>query len=542
MANCIEGSAEVYQASFEKPWNKRRIQHLYNRMGTGASRTDIEWALTLTPAQVVDTLIDEAINSAIPTEDQYPLVTNHVYGFPSAGNNGDMYFNFLRDLVENPLRYKLVLFWSGHFVTENKISETRSSYLHYYLTNLHLNAFGDFKEMTKSIGLTPVMLSYLNGNRNYRNAPNENYARELLELFTMGPGNYTQNDIEEIARLLTGWRTEWNPYYISYDDEGNEIHTTNNNFISEFNQRILSENLHDWGTKEIMGKTRTPSEETQDEAYQEYLWLHDEVIFSEENADIIARFICGKLYQFYVYDEIDETFVESLAITFKNSNWQIEPVLRQLFKSEHFFDDKTIGGNIKSPLEYMLGFLRKAGLVYNEDYFRGPETTPHPTIPDVTISYFQYQLHRVFHDCTDIGQTLLAPPNVAGWEGGKAWITENTLVKRWDKLDGKIDFFKNVPLASTQVKFQQLVKDLTEDFTGNPNITDPAVVTEAIARHFIIADLSFSTLEAATGVFKSIVPQNYFDDGTWSLDFHTIPRQFIDLMIFLIKLPEYQLN
>lgn len=547
MPNCITGSIEVYEPSPEMPWNKRRVQHLYNRMGMGASVADIDWALSLSPAEVIDTLVDEAVALPIPDETVFDWIHAPIYD--NGINNGrlfDLRRQFFTGLIENGLKYKMVLFWSNHFVIEHSSSVWFATWMYHYLYHLHDNALGDFLEMTKATGLTAAMLRYLSGDKNIASAPNENYARELLELFTMGPGengdNYTQTDIEEIAKLLTGW-------------EVGRLHNLNGDGTAEPpfavypHDRFLSVPQHDWTTKVIMGQTRTPTEQSQDEAYQAYQWLHHQVLFKERDHEI-AKFICQKIYRFFINEEVNEDIVQELATTFRTGDWQIAPVLKQLFKSQHFFDAKTIGGNIKSPIEYLCGFIKQSDLEYEVDWFG--INVPIPDGGSESYNYWRNTSHRLWLLTQALGQHLLAPVNVAGWPGDKAWITESTLTLRWGYLKGLLTTVSTPEAwfntANTRAKYRQLAKDLTTSFIERSedltvaDMNNPAVIAAAIAEHFVIVDLSAGTLDCATMCFKSRYPENYYQDGSWNLDFPDVPYQFIDLMVFLLQLPEYQLN
>ncbi len=566
MNDCLNTSLEVYVPSLSKPWDLRRAQHLFNKMGIGASLPDIQWALSMTPEEAVDALIDASLQEPVPTKSDYPFGDpehdpwqfsydgeddegNSIRIWPNSLNSGPMVSHYFINAIENnSLRYKLLLFWTNHFVIEaTNLAQYPSGFLYYYLTHIHTHAFGDFLEMTKAIGLTPAMLGYLNGNRSTAAAPNENYARELLELFTVGPDNYEQNDVEEIARIMTGWKAEFLPWA----DNANSGYPDNPGrwYPFTFNAHIFYPPHHDWEEKTVFNKSFKPDGETKEDAFQEYLWLHHEVIFKEKK-DEIADFICRKLYKFFVYHEPNEAVIEQLANTFKNNDWNIESVLRQIFKSEHFFEADLIGAGIKSPFEFLFGFLRQGNLKIDEDYFKENSGEPH-------ISFFQFQIPQMHHDClSKLGQQLFSPVNVAGWPGGKSWLSENTMTKRWSVIYYKIEFYKNImkpgsvfPFPErTFEKFRQMAKDLTQFATSSSDFNNVDAVVKAIAQHFIMVDLDESEMAAAVEVFKGDIPENYFNGEIWNLDYDeefpysSVPIQVLNLLLYLTKLPEYQLN
>ncbi|MEM6336780.1 MAG: DUF1800 family protein, partial [Bacteroidota bacterium] len=232
----------------------------------------------------------------------------------------------------------------------------------------------------REIGIQPAMLLYLDGFLNQASSPNENYARELLELFTtgiIGPDgspNYTETDIEELARALTGWIVRWRELQVD--------------FLPFF---------HDGGQKTILGRTGN--------------FGYDDVIdlIFEERPTAIAHFVSAKIYREFVQAEPDSAIVEQLATTVLTSDFDVASVVRQLLSSEHFFDLGLRGAQIKNPIEFAYGLPLESPLYEDPEY-----------------------LYILYFLAADLGQFVLQPPNVAGWEGGRTWITTSTLAKRWD--------------------------------------------------------------------------------------------------------------
>ncbi|MEM1123802.1 MAG: DUF1800 family protein, partial [Bacteroidota bacterium] len=308
--NCAPSSLAVYQPSPSQPWDNLRIKHLYRRLSYGNSLKDLDNARGKSPEQLVDELIDQAMTApfsappkwatwdfrhfeqAEPDEEKRnELIDNSIYSW---------LLEWVYDMQKNDVRGKLILFWHNHFVTQLE-TYYFPRYLYDYHRLLQKMALGNFKDFVHEMGKNTAMLLFLNGVQSTKYEPNENYARELYELFTLGRDNdYTQKDIEETARALTGWNV--------LDIWG---------FPVQFES-----SLWDRDTKTIFGQTGN--------------WGYDDVteILFQERRDQIAQFICQKIYTAFVNPVPNEIVISQLAETFKNNDWEIAPVLKQLFKSE----------------------------------------------------------------------------------------------------------------------------------------------------------------------------------------------------------------
>ncbi len=481
----LVNTLDQYVPSASKPWNAARVQHLYQSLGFGGSPAQIQQGLAMQPAELVDLLIDNILNLPEPEvpywgnwlDDDYP------------DDNPDLYFQvkrefnsrWQREMATEGMRAKLALFWHNHFVAEEEVYYYNSFMWSYYEL-IHRHVLGNFRDFVEAMGKNPAMLIYLNGAINVAGQPNENYARELMELFTMGESNgYTQNDIVEVARALTGWRV----YY-----DGN-------------NTAYFNPNLHDDGNKTIFGLTGTWS----------YNHVHD-LIFNLRK-DQVAQYISSKIYRHFVYDKPDELIISGLAQTFKDNNWELAPVFRQLFKSEHFFEDRFMNARIKSPTECLLGLFPMCGMSYPDDF------------TEEAMDYVGYASY-------ELGQDVFNPVDVAGWPGHHSWLNENTLTSRWNFLGGILFYyFGNSDNART--KLRQLAINLT-----NVEERDPEVVTRAIVGHFLKRDLEPRLLETALQYFKGEIPENYFEQGLWNLYYNEVPDQVINLLYYISKLPEWQ--
>jgi len=205
--NCVTTGLEAYIPDIDQPWNSRKVQHLFKRAGFGLSPVEIESKLSLTPVEVVDLLVNEAMQLPLPDP---PFWENwSISDYDDVTDIGEQNIDWIASTFERMwdygLREKMTLFWTNHFVTELEVYQC-PSWLYQYHTILRTHALGNFKAMTLEVGRSAAMLVYLNGVQNTRVQPNENYARELFELFTLGLDNgYTQNDITEAARALTGY-------------------------------------------------------------------------------------------------------------------------------------------------------------------------------------------------------------------------------------------------------------------------------------------------------------------------------------------------
>jgi len=479
--NCNNASLTVYASSL--PWGIAEVNHLYRRAGFGISPEDAKSILTKTTEEAVDELVDNARD--LPPTAQPPWANN--YTDSDLLNNDlrvDWRYTIFTAMSNNDLRDRLMLFWSNHFVTEYQ-SYRCPSYWYDYINILQRNCLGNLKNFVHEIGLCPAMLVYLNGNQNRSQSPNENYARELYELFTLGEGiGYTQTDIEETAKALTG--------YTLRDDR-----------CAPYTLRAEHFNTDE---KTIFGRTGN--------------WGYDDVIdiLFEERPDEIAQFILQKLYRYFVHPELpDGSLIDELATDLKNGGFELEPVIRKLLKSEHFFDADTRAVIVKSPLDLLISF-------YNDTMMPYPEQEA------------DYVANALFWWGENMGQRLFDPPNVAGWQGDRVWINSSLLLSRWSYLEQMIKRLYNV-------YDKELFRNLAVSIVDDPAEDDVVQICNKIVDTFLPASLQSNLdYENALETFKSTVPENYFEDGTWTLNYPTVPLQMRDLLIHIIKQPEYQLK
>ncbi len=271
--------------------------------------------------------------------------------------------------TEAPLREKMTLFWHDHFATS--IQKVKQPALMIRQNELFRhNALGSSKDLTQSILMDPAMMLYLDTQNSKKGMPNENFAREVMELFTLGEGNYTEQDIREAARAFTGYQLN--------RMTGNVVH-----------------NKRQWDAtdKTIFGKTGPFTG-------RDIINL----IFEKKEA---ARFMSKKLWEFFVYENPSAGALDALSASFQKANFQTGPLLREIFLSKEFYAEASIRSQIKSPVQYLIELLKQLEIA-----------NPPAGFP-ITAEQ-------------QLGQILFMPPNVAGWDWGQAWINTNTLLTRYN--------------------------------------------------------------------------------------------------------------
>jgi uncharacterized protein (DUF1800 family) len=367
--------------------NFLKIKHLYSRAGFGISYPALQKSSRKSPEKVVQQLLQmpkqpAELNTVQPEAVKLQMRRQSELGakkeltdaekderqqITKAQNDQSRQLNldWIQRMIEteNPLLEKMTLFWHGHFACRSNNPMYAQQ-----LNNIQRKyALGDFKTLLLEVSKSPAMLQYLNNQQNKKNKPNENFARELMELFTIGRGHYTEQDVKESARAFTGW---------SYNKD------------SEFEFKKAQ---HDENMKVFMGKTGPFNGEA----------IIDILLEKPQTAE----FICGKLYQFFVSDTKNDAHIQELSNYFYRQQYNIAAVMNKLFTAPWFYEQQQIGTKIKSPTELLVGLSREFFVTYNK--------------PQVLI-----QLQ------SNLGQYLFNPPNVAGWPGGQNWIDSSSLMLR----------------------------------------------------------------------------------------------------------------
>ncbi|MDB4293269.1 DUF1800 domain-containing protein [Maribacter sp.] len=482
-------------APYTVPLDKIKAAHLYRRLGFSASVQTIEAAEGQNASTLVDNLVNQALaapNIPAPawadwTNANYPADDDLARDIKNT-QISDFKLTYANALLNNNLKDRLSFFWSNHFVTEFQVYEC-TSFLYHYINCLQRNALGNFKTFVSEIGLTSAMLFYLDGVFNNGNNPNENYGRELYELFTLGDGNnYTEEDIIETAKALTG-----------YVERG-EVGCTQVTFNPE---------RHDPGSKTIFGRTGN--------------WGYDDVIniLFEERPNEIAAFICRKLYEFFVHpDSKDatgnaEAIISGMATTFVTNNFEIAPVLRQLLMSAHFFDDTAVGVIIKSPYDLYLNLTKETNFTYSDD-----------------------TLDSVINNCRLLSQNMFNPFDVAGWQRDRSWINTNFMIGRWLTSEMFVQDFWN----SNQEQFRTFGIDATGangSTTNDPDEVARAII-DKITPKGLLTEIDYG---AAIDAFKEPYESDMvYQNNSWNMMLQNADSQVYLLLLHLVRQPEFQLK
>jgi hypothetical protein len=393
-------------------WNQARAAHLLERAGFGGAPEEIARLAAMTPRQAVDSLVDfdqaardlkpfdhsgiwdpgmdpfppsraeavrlarergeglgEKVRAAGSQRRLQPVVDKFFYSLAANGIEtqrlGLWWANQML-ATHRPLEEKLTLFWHGHFATgENKVRDYRMMLRQNEM--FRSQAAGTLRGLLVGILKDPGMLVYLDNGENIKQHPNENFGRELLELFSMGVGNYTERDVREAARAFTGWTND----------------------VLEFKFDAAQ---HDAGEKTFLGRTGP--------------FNGEDIIGIILEQPVTAEFVSAKLYRYFVREEVSAPVRASLGRTFRESGYQLKPLLKQIFLSRDFYSPPSYATQIKAPVHLVVSTYKKLGL------------QAVPTIPDFGRT------------TASLGQSLFDPPNVAGWAGGRTWITPSTLLQR----------------------------------------------------------------------------------------------------------------
>lgn len=451
-------------------WGNEEILHLLKRTTFGPTLAQKQSFEAMTRVEIVDSLLVEE-PAPLPPINVSEEDTSVAVGETWINVNDGFENNFFRvqslvawwmgHIVDQKmtLREKMTLFWSNHFVTEIEIVE-EARVMYHYVSLLRENALGNFKDLAKNITSNAAMLIYLNGDANEVGAANENFARELFELFSIGKGqqigegdytHYTEQDVLAAARVLTGWKVDWLTA-TSYFNTGKHD-TGDKQFSSAFDNQVIKNN----GEQEI------------DDLI--------EMIFSKKET---ARFLCRKLYRWFVYYHIDDTVeqnvIEPLATILYDQNYDIKPVLLSLFNSAHFYDVENRGCMIKNPLDFTANLIRQFEIEFPPaDQF----------VTQYNTWLFTYYLVRLQE------MTLGSPPGVAGWPAyyqepqfHRIWVNSATLPFKRDLSN----FFALTPGYAVD-GFQLWLNPLTiADKTSVPG--DPDVLVQELIDLIFPIDLN----------------------------------------------------
>src|SRR5580704_2812400 len=390
--NSIDQPWVPYEPSPQEPWDLRKVSHLHRRAGFGANWAELTRDLKAGPAKSIERLLQpsnedrqfrqvaDALKSAVGASAES-------FGMAGDPRAARVWWLYRMAYGDDPLGERLTLFWSNHFATglhgvynlELMLEQNEM---------LRKHARGKFGELLAAVESDRAMLIWLDNGSNQKDHPNENFARELLELFTLGVGNFTEADVRAGARGLTGW------------NQGHD------NLFNKTNEFTYQNDLVDTGPKTFLGQTGP--------------WRRGDILRIVLEQPATARHICRRLYRLFVSESerAGDELIEPLAAEFRASNYSIEHVVGIMLRSRHFFSPAAYRQRVKSPVEFCVGAIRQLE----------PRRTPN-------------LLPLAEQSCEDQGQILFDPPSVKGWDGGAAWLDSNgTLVRlNWvtELLNGK---------------------------------------------------------------------------------------------------------
>ncbi|MEM8523391.1 MAG: DUF1800 domain-containing protein [Bacteroidota bacterium] len=518
-------------------WSFEQAAHLLRRTTFGATFKEIndtiEQGMEATVRQLVRTrsMPDLPVNYDYEDDPNVPINSQwtrapHIDFRSNNARRRSLYGWTLMQMSHDrmSIREKMVLFWQSHFVIETDIVRD-AKFLYQYVSLFRSQALGNFKSLVEHVTISPSMLRYLNGRDNTESAPNENYARELLELFTLGkgelagPGDYTtftEDDVIAMAKVLTGWRDRY--YYRK------EIESTPESFF-RFNQ-------HDRSGKQL--SHRFDNQVIANNNADEYKDLIA-IIFKHPQA---SRFICRRLYRWFVHfditDQIEREVIEPMATILRENDFKIKPVIENLLQSEHFYQQNNIGAMVKSPVDFVMFSLNQLEISFPENNL-----------------YRKYQLRfKLYQEMEDMQMEIFNPPNVAGWKAYyqkplyyQSWISSATLPLRMNytnKLaqqglrfagyDIKVDALKFVEKLSDPYDPNILVSDLAKLLFPHP-ISDEQKDT---LKEILIPGLPDFEWTVEYG--------NYRNDPSDENLKASVEQKLRDLLQRMMSMPEYYLQ
>ncbi len=524
--------------AYTGPWTEQEVVHLLKRTMFGAKRADVNYFKNLSMSQAVQELLNPTAPDPAPPVKEY--VTSTTMGVNADANilQGTTWINDINNdgtvqsqrlasykkwwtgvmiNQDRSIREKLMLFLIDHFGNETTdIGVTNWTYRQHALIRQY--ALGNFKELVRNITKDLSMLRYLNGYLNNASAPDENYARELFELFTLGKGpdsQYTEADVKEAAKVLTGWQINFTTWQTIFTTSRHS--TVNKSFSPFFNNTVIT------------GRTGATAGD---------LELADllNMVFSQGE---VAKFIVRKLYRWFVYYTIDDNteqqVIAPLATIFRNNNYELKPVLTALFQSQHFYDVLNRGCVIKNPADQVIGSIRELN-------------TSFPAATDYLSNYSMWNLMSNW--MTNMGMSLNDPPNVSGMPAyyqeplyHEIWINADSLPKRNQFTDTMIA--TGYLVNGIRLKFDCVALAQTFLNPGNPN----DLIDEAVDRFFRNPLSVNSKAQIKTQILLTGQQWDYYWTNAWmaytanptTANFNTVNSRLMNLFKYLFNLAEYQL-
>ena len=463
-----EGVAELNEMSTKKLWRK-----LVDSSAEAPEKLDVA-----TNPFEDKTMMNE--NGTMMDYSKFDAEKKNVLAKQGRDDLKDMNIAWLNLMINSKaqLREKMSFFWHGHFACRS-----RNAYFSQNLVNIvRTNALGNFGEMLRAVSKSSAMLQFLNNQQNRKGNPNENFAREVMELFTLGRGNYTEKDVKEAARSFTGW---------GYNKTG------------EF---AFRKNVDDDGEKIFMGQTGN--------------FDGDDILNMLLKKPETATFITKKIYRYFVNENVDEAKIKYLGSRFLKNNYDIAKLLDDIYTSDWFYEAQNIGNKIKSPIELLAGIRRYLPLTLDND--------------DAQLLFEKV-----------LGQILFYPPNVAGWAGGKSWIDSSTLMVRLqipqvlsskDSIDIKPKTDDDVNMGMTEERRIQLGKKAAYSLSGASATIEWDTVNKIFEKTTrpALSQAIIDSLLQTKGRISATVLSNYLNNES--------RESFIkSVVINVMSTPEYQL-
>jgi uncharacterized protein (DUF1800 family) len=541
-------------APYTGEWKEFEVLHLVRHTNFGWKKSYADTLLAMTPSAAVDAVLQiDATPPAPPvnwynnifadenglalgadwTNDAFP--TNTSVGRTSNHYRMDSLRRWLFSLTlkdDITIREKMVWFWYHLMPIDfEEIYQSSNTYIsnncarifYRYFKLFRDNATGNFKTLIRAVATEPAMMYYLNNQANTATAPDENFARELMELFTLGKdpaSQYTQADVVAASRVLTGWRVQnLNTTNVNTNFLPQFHSTTNKQFSAFFNNAVISYQSGAGGANELDALIN--------------------LIFSKDT--VVAKYICRRLYRYFVYYDIDENIesniIAPLAQTFIGNNWNILPVLRQLLKSEHFFDMANRGVYIKSPFDLVAGILNSFSVNITGNSLEN-----------------QYRIWSNFNDtlCNIMDQRMGTIPNVSGWNAyyqtpafHEYWINSNTVQRRFKFIQ---DIFNGYTNNGTAIKINVIT--FAQQF-GPAIVADPDKLVATCINYLLPVDLSTAQKnQFKTSTLLGNQVDNFYWTNAWNdylaLPTNTSRKNIVEsrlksLLSGLCQLAEYQL-
>lgn len=518
-------------------WDQHAVRHLLKRTLFGATRDDVAHFLTLGLDKAINQLVDGSDPMPDPPLKDYNPTNALVPD--TAIDAGQTWVNDLNNdgtvasmrrsafkkwwvqlmiRQERTLREKMTLFWHNHFSTEsNDIGNAQFLYRHHTL--LRDSALGNIRTLVKAVSIDAAMLIYLNGQNNNKNAPDENYAREIQELFVIGKGpgsGFTEADVKAAAKVFTGWRNNYTNLTTFFDPARHD--TTNKQFSSFYNNTVIT------------GRTGPTAGELELDDFLKMLFASQEA----------ALFLCRKLYTWFIYyditPDVEQGVIVPLADILRKNNYEVKPVLRALLSSDHFFDAMNRGCQIKSPVDMLIGMLREMEV-------RFPAIDQYATcygLNNLLVSYL-----------SNLQQNIGDPPDVSGW---KAYYQEPGFYKYWinsDTLPKRIQYLDFLTVTGYTFSGFKMVIDGVAFIKKCSAPGDPNKLIDELATHLLGIGISQSHKnQLKRDILLSGQSMDYYWTNAWDL-YLTNPSNMsntkyvntavTNLIKYLLNLPEYQL-